>query len=1077
MALAAKTQAGQSQQPPPSSSLPQSQSPSLHHVLSHPQSSPSSVLALAVDSANGYIFSSNSQSEAIHAFDAHTYLSVGELTGHTSSILALELAADRNWLFSASADGTVRVWSTTTLKCLYVLVLQGEDENDVSVGDVFALKWDHLSRTLFMGCQNTSIRWFNLAKLPFSKSKSTRKRGHYSADSRLPGNAPVSGQHIDSQSASNTDHPFSSSGSSSSSVASDVSGMLPATSMPIPRRPHKFFDSGYFRDAAVSGGTPGSFTGSNASSAPSSPGTTTPGLSSPALNRQTSLQTPQNPDARHLSWPPSPGLETPTPVPQERFIQLSSSCIIPNAHFGYVYALTVLEPSSHRPYSLIASGSGDEDVKLWSYDATRNSGRGQLELVTTLNAGGQGAVMALASWSDMTLFVGRQSGVVEVWDLETQALIRSLKGHSDDVLALSVGCQGDQNAPSYLFSVGADGWACRYDAGFRLCERWQAHDDGQSVLSSALLPVQGQGLHQRSSVRLVTGGSDALLKVWDLGLRDGAAFSAAAVEEHAAEHGTQPKPGMVPLDDLISALTAFVAFRSVSADPAYREESRQCAYWLKSHLSSLGATETQILSGANERNPLVLSVFEARGGPSLQRPKEQRKRVLIYGHYDVIGVPSDSDWKSSPWRVAGRDGYLYGRGVSDNKGPILAIAAAIQRLHSTRRLANTDIVLLIEGEEECGSLGFQECLERHRAAIGRIDTILLSNSYWLDERTPCLTMGMRGVVQCTVTISRHKKGTDASSSPSRAASARCDPHSNGDVRPEDAADSDDVHSGVQGGALREPMVDLIRLLGHLTGGSSGGVLIPGFYEDVSPLTDEERKGYESIVEQLRKNALEAPESCPRLKASVPTAESLMARWRYPSLSVHSISVSGSGNSTIIPAVVSARVSLRLVPNQSLPQIRSQLEEYLKDKFAASGSANQLCIDVGHEASWWLGDAQSAYTTALRDSISEAWSSKEDEEAETGNQQSCSANGPIHPMQIREGGSIPAVSILEKFLRSDDDDSTNPARSVGAVHLPMGQSSDSAHLKDERIRVLNLVKGGQIVEAFLRKVEDMALAQV
>lgn len=143
-------------------------------------------------------------------------------------------------------------------------------------------------------------------------------------------------------------------------------------------------------------------------------------------------------------------------------------------------------------------------------------------------------------------------------------------------------------------------------------------------------------------------------------------------------------------------------------------------------------------------NPLVLATFQGA------QTAQNRPRILFYGHYDVISAPSEG-WDSDPFTLTGRDGYLYGRGATDNKGPILAVACAASALLAKRALA-CDLVFIIEGEEESGSVGFSEAVKRNIEAIGRADAILVSNSTWISEDRPCITYGLRGVVHCSVEV-------------------------------------------------------------------------------------------------------------------------------------------------------------------------------------------------------------------------------------------------------------------------------------------------------------------------------------
>lgn len=152
-------------------------------------------------------------------------------------------------------------------------------------------------------------------------------------------------------------------------------------------------------------------------------------------------------------------------------------------------------------------------------------------------------------------------------------------------------------------------------------------------------------------------------------------------------------------------------------------------------------------------------------------------------------------------------------------------------------------------------------------------------------------------------------------------------------------------------------------------------------------------------------------------------ESLMKLWRHPSLSIHSIEVSGPAHSTVIPRVATASVSMRIVPDQQVDVIASTLVQHLELAFAPYQSSNTLSVTIDHTADWWLGRPSSAFSRAFADAIEAEWQTR--------------------PLWIREGGSIPSVAFLERTFGCE------------AVHLPIGQATDAAHLPNERIRILNI----------------------
>jgi di- and tripeptidase len=359
--------------------------------------------------------------------------------------------------------------------------------------------------------------------------------------------------------------------------------------------------------------------------------------------------------------------------------------------------------------------------------------------------------------------------------------------------------------------------------------------------------------------------------------------------------------------------------------------------------------------------------------------------------------------------MVGTNGYLYGRGVSDNKGPILAALYAVTDLMQAQKLGN-DVIFLIEGEEESGSRGFEDIVRIHKDLIGEIDFILLANSYWLDDAVPCLTYGLRGVLHATVCVD----------SP----------------RP-------DIHSGVDGSHMMdEPLSDLTCLLSKLKG-RGNYVQIPGFYDGIPELTPDEEARYDDIVSILMRRD---PESTSEQKLK----QSLMARWREPNLTVHRYKVSGPDGS-LISSHASAHISVRLVPGQEVDDIAHKLSEFLEQEFAALESQNWLRVTVDNKAEPWLGDPTNAIFQTLEQAIVEAWPSSFDDAAATGDLERSTWPGPRPkgPLYIREGGSIPAIRFLEKEFEAP------------AAHLPCGQASDSAHLDNERMNMVNLLKAREI----------------
>ena len=509
-------------------------------------------------------------------------------------------------------------------------------------------------------------------------------------------------------------------------------------------------------------------------------------------------------------------------------------------------------------------------------------------------------------------------------------------------------------------------------------------------MASAITTYKGQQYY-------ITGANDDDISIWSM--QDCSPPKSSAAQESE--------------DVLLGALKDFVAYKTVSSRPEFAEDCRKGATFLGSLFKRLGG-HVEMLSTSTSHNPVVYARFSGKKDQAAAGA-EKRKRILFYGHYDVVAADNKKGtWSSDPFTVKGTNGFLYGRGVTDNKGPILAALYAVTDLIRAQRLEN-DVIFLIEGEEEFGSRGFKDAVRSNKQLIGDVDYILLANGYWLDDETPCLTYGLRGVLHATVTVDS--------------------------TRP-------DTHSGVDGAHLmNEPLSDLTMVLSKLKG-PGNRVQIPGFYDGIPAVTPGEEARYDAIASILlrRQDAEQrGPSSASQLK------QSLMARWREPNLTIHRYRVSGPEGS-LISSEASAHISFRLVPGQEVGEVARALEEYLASGFEALDSQNHLSVRIDNVAEPWLGDPANEIFRTLEGAVVEAWadsfdtSDKQDGSKDEGK---VASGKPRHPLYIREGGSIPAIRFLEKEFGAP------------AAHLPCGQASDAAHLDNERMRMVNLFKAREI----------------
>ncbi|KAI3477706.1 hypothetical protein L1887_60525 [Cichorium endivia] len=379
---------------------------------------------------------------------------------------------------------------------------------------------------------------------------------------------------------------------------------------------------------------------------------------------------------------------------------------------------------------------------------------------------------------------------------------------------------------------------------------------------------------------------------------------------------------------LIDRLAKAVSIPSVSGDAAYRKHCFEMADWLLAELKQLGATAElkplgkQVLDGQEiELPPVIL-------GDLGKDPK--KKTILVYGHFDVQPALKSDGWDTEPFELITdeKTGRMYGRGSTDDKGPILGWLNAIEAHQQAGIEMPVNLKFCFEGMEESGSVGLDELIAAEKDSFFQgVDAVCISDNYWLGTQKPCLTHGLRGIAYFKLAIS----------GPAR-----------------------DLHSGVFGGVVHEPMTDLFTIMSKLVT-AKGEILIPGIKELVAPLTDEERKRYDVMDFQLSdiEGATGSKTTVSDDKAAV-----LMGRMRYPCLSLHGIegAFSEPGTKTVIPAKVVGKFSLRLVPDMTPEKVNELVTKYVNDEFAKIGSKKH---DEPHERARWQAVAGRPQPLELR----------------------------------------------------------------------------------------------------------------
>ncbi len=330
----------------------------------------------------------------------------------------------------------------------------------------------------------------------------------------------------------------------------------------------------------------------------------------------------------------------------------------------------------------------------------------------------------------------------------------------------------------------------------------------------------------------------------------------------------------------IEELKQWMRFPSVSAQRDHDGDTRACAEWLRDHLKSLGFEAELVDIGGKP----IMHAFKKGKSP---------RRVMIYGHYDVQPEDPIDQWQTPPFEPTVKDGILYGRGATDDKGQVFTHVKAVESLLKAEGELPCEVVFLLEGEEESGGDALGRYVTQARAEL-KPDAIVISDTTMYDEKTPAITYGLRGIVAFEFTV----KGP-----------------------------STDVHSGAYGGAIANPAMVVAQILAQCVS-REGKVLIPHFYDDVTPLADWERESFRKL--NFDEGALARELDVPRLHGE--SGYSALERlWARPTFEVNGLfgGYQGQRSKTIIPAFATAKVSVRLVPHQDPDRIRDLAFEHIR----------------------------------------------------------------------------------------------------------------------------------------------------
>jgi acetylornithine deacetylase/succinyl-diaminopimelate desuccinylase-like protein len=335
-----------------------------------------------------------------------------------------------------------------------------------------------------------------------------------------------------------------------------------------------------------------------------------------------------------------------------------------------------------------------------------------------------------------------------------------------------------------------------------------------------------------------------------------------------------------------AALREWLAIPSVSADPARHGDVRRSAQWLADYLRKTGFG--------------VAEVWETKGLPAVYAhwpaADAGAPNVLVYGHHDVQPAELADGWDTEPFSPVERDGKILGRGASDDKGQVLFHALGLRALLAATGAAAppVSITMLIEGEEESGSPHFADLLRERKASLNP-DVIVVSDTTMWAADVPSICTGMRGLVDAEITLT----------GPSR-----------------------DLHSGSFGGGVPNPVHALATLLAGIHD-RNGRVLLPGFYDQVVPLSDEERGLLAKLPFDEKQWLADAGHS--RAVSGEANYSTLERIWARPTAEVNGVwgGHTGPGPKTIIPRDAHAKISFRLVADQEPARVLESLREYVR----------------------------------------------------------------------------------------------------------------------------------------------------
>ena len=438
--------------------------------------------------------------------------------------------------------------------------------------------------------------------------------------------------------------------------------------------------------------------------------------------------------------------------------------------------------------------------------------------------------------------------------------------------------------------------------------------------------------------------------------------------------------------DHVETLKAWLRIPSISTDSQRKEDTRKAARFILEELSNAGF-EAQL--NETPGHPVVTAQWLGAPGS---------KTLLVYGHYDVQPPDPLDLWDNPPFEPVIQGRNIFARGATDDKGQALAVIRGIMATLQVKGALPVNVKFLIEGEEEIGSPNLEPFLEAHQGDLAA-DAVLIADCSMYARDIPALTVGLKGLVYLEVTLT----------GPAR-----------------------DLHSGSFGGAVENPGHVLCKMLSSLKD-DDGRVTVPGFYDDVIDLTDEERAAFKGLPFDEGKY-LESV-GAPQLHGEA-RFTTLERTWARPTLDINGLNCgwTGEGAKTVLPSRAIGKFSMRLVADQKPDRIRDLVTRHLETRCPPTVTLEVASL---HGAEPVLVSSDSPYLEAAARAMARGFGTR--------------------PVFIREGGSIPVVASFKQILGAD------------SILMGLGLNDDNAHSPNEKFSLDSFQKGIETTAYLLEEV--------